>query len=157
LTTKTHQLVDGHGKPLVTVCTAGQDGDSPMLPFLLQGLSVPRQGPGRPRTKPDAVLADKAYSSKAHRELLRSRKITAVIPEREDQKRHRKNRGPAGGRPPGFDAQVYKGRNVVERGFSVLKQWRGIATRYDKLHETYRAAVVLHGVVSWLKELTDTP
>jgi putative transposase len=61
-----------------------------------------------------------------------------VIPEREDQKAHRKRRGRRGGRPHAFDREAYKGRNVVERSFNLLTQWRGLATRYDKLAIVYR-------------------
>ena len=63
LTTKLHTLVDGNGRPLVIEAGPGQGGDSPMLPVLLDLLRVARSGPGRPRTRPDALLADKAYSS----------------------------------------------------------------------------------------------
>ena len=56
-----------------------------------------------------------------------------MIPQPSDQIAHRKRRGSAGGRPPAFDATAYKGRNVIERSFNDHKQWRGIATRYDKL------------------------
>lgn len=104
-----------------------------MLPVLLDHLRVPRPGPGRPRTRPDALLADKAYSSRANRALLRARHIRTVIPERSDQQRHRRNRGSTGGRPIDFDADTYKDRNVIERSYNKLKQWRGLATRYDKL------------------------
>lgn len=64
---------------------------------------------------------------------------------------------PAGGRPPAFDAKNYKGRNVVERNFNDVKQWRGRATRYDKLAIVYRAAAVLRAVTLWLPHLSDTP
>ncbi|MBU8580028.1 IS5 family transposase [Brevibacterium luteolum] len=151
LSTKTHQLVDGHGLPLVTICTAGQDGDSPMLAPLLENLKVGR------RTRPDALLGDKAYSSKANRSLLRSRKIEAVISEPTDQQGHRLRRGSKGGRPPKFNAIKYKHRNVIERGYARMKQWRGLATRYDKLAIIYRAAIVLNGVIAWLQHLSDTP
>ena len=57
--------------------------------------------------------------------------IKHTIPERSNQISHRKNKGSAGGRPPAFDAQTYCHRNTVERGFNRLKQWRGVATRYD--------------------------
>jgi hypothetical protein len=59
------------------------------------------------------VLADKAYSSRAHRVRLRAAGVTAVIPEPADQIRHRRRRGSAGGRPPAFDAVRYRDRNVV--------------------------------------------
>lgn len=150
MSTKIHQLVDGRGRPLVIALTAGQAGDSTMLKPLLAQLAVARLGSGRPRTRPDAVLADKAYSSRGTRTMLRDRGITAVIPQPSDQIAHRKRRGSAGGRPPAFDAAVYKGRNVVERSFNDHKQWRGIATRYDKLATVYRGAVVLRAITIWV-------
>jgi transposase len=87
-------------------------------------LRVPRRR-GRPRTRPDVVLADKAYSSRAIREHLRRRGIRTVIPIPADQRGHRLHRG----RPPAFDRQAYKQRNTVERCINKLKQWRGLATR----------------------------
>jgi putative transposase len=132
LTTKTHALVDGRGRPLVVLVGPGQAGDSPMLPALLASLKVTRLGPGRPRTRPDALLADKAYSARAHREHLLGRGITTVIPERADQINNHQRRGSAGGRPVNFDVEAHKDRNVVERAFNRIKNWRGLATRYDK-------------------------
>jgi transposase len=152
LSTKIHQLVDGRGRPLVIALTAGQAGDSPMLKFLLADLAVARPSPGRPRTRPGSLLGDKAYSSRANRELLRGKHVIAVIPQPCDQIAHRKRRGSAGGRPPNFDAATYKGRNVVERSFNDYKQWRGLATRYDKLATTYRGGVALRAIVIWLHQ-----
>ena len=137
---------------MVMLVGPGQAGDSPMFPHLLDALAVPRLGPGRPRTRPDRVLGDKAYSSRANRALLRERKITAVIPEPADQQANRRRRGQRGGRPVDFDAETYKGRNVVERSFNVFKQWRGLATRYDKLAITYRGGVVLCAITIWLRQ-----
>lgn len=150
MSTKIHQLVDGRGRPLVIALTPGQAGDSPMLKPLLAQLAVKRLGRGRPRTRPDAVIGDKAYSSRAIRAELRSRGVKVVIPQPSDQIAHRKKRGSAGGRPPAFDPKVYKGRNVIERSFNDHKQWRGIATRYDKLATVYRGAVVLRAITIWL-------
>lgn len=133
-----------------------------MLTHLLAALKIHRLGPdgrvgsGRPCTTPDALLGDKAYSSRGTRTLLRSRGIKAVIPEPSDQIGHRKRRGQAGGRPPALDTVAYKGRNVVERGFNTFKQWRALATRYDELAVTYRAGVVLRPVVLWLNSTGDT-
>ncbi len=124
LTTKLHTLVDGRGRPLVLLVGPGHGHDSPMLPVLPGALRVPRTGAGRARTRPDQLCADKAYSAKAHRTLLRRRGVRVVIPERTDQQAHRRRRGSAGGRPPRFDAAAYRGRNVVERSYNVLKQWR---------------------------------
>ncbi|WP_155947526.1 IS5 family transposase [Microbacterium marinum] len=156
LSTKIHQLVDGNGLPLVTLITPGQAGDSPMFLPLMAQLRVGRDV-GRPRTRPDSVRADKAYSSRAIRGHLRSRGIRAVIPEPDDQKGHRKRRGSRGGRPVELDADDYKNRNVIERRYCHIKQWRGLATRYDKHAVVYRAAVVLNAVLAWTKTLSDTP
>lgn len=121
-----------------------------MFAPLMSQLRVARLGPGRARTRPDRVLGDKAYSSRANRALLRDRAIKATIAEPSDQAGHRKRRGRAGGRPPAFDATAYKGRNVVERSFNRIKDWRGLATRYDKLALTYRGGVVLRAITLWL-------
>jgi putative transposase len=111
--------------------TAGQAGDNPQLaPWLndYAGACMDRGVPGRDFR----LLGDKAYSHPSTRTELRSRRIKHTIPERQDQLARRKAKGSAGGRPPAFDAAVYGLPNTVERGFNRLKQWRGIATRYDK-------------------------
>lgn len=146
-----HHACDGRGRPLAVLVGPGQAHDGPMLPHLLAAIAVPRLGPGRARTRPDRVVADKAYSSRATRELLRARKIVAVIPERSDQQVNRKRRGSKGGRPVSYDAEVYKGRNVVERSFNALKNWRALATRYDKLGVIYRGGAVLAAILTWLR------
>lgn len=156
LSTKLHHLVDGHGLPLLIAAAPGQSGDAPALLPLLAQLRVTRPV-GRPRTRPEALRGDKAYSSRAIRAYLRQRGIRAVIPEPADQQGHRKRRGSRGGRPVSYDHDDYRNRNVIERRFCHLKQWRGLATRYDKLAIVYRAAAVLHAVISWTKALRDTP
>lgn len=102
LTTKIHLAADSRCRPLAFVLTPGQAGDAPAFPEVMAQLWVPRQI-GRPRTTPDAVLADKAYSSRAIRTHLRQRGIRAVIPQPADQTANRKRRGRLGGRPPAFD------------------------------------------------------
>lgn len=132
----------------------GPSGDAPSLIPLLEQLKVARPA-GRPRTRPDAVRGDKAYSSRAIRTHLRERGIRAVIPEPSDQAGHRQRRGSRGGRPVTYDRDDYRGRNVIERSFCHLKQWRGLATRYDKLAIIYRAAAVLNAVIAWTRHLRD--
>jgi transposase len=78
-----------------------------------------------------------------HPASLRAKKIAHTIPERSDQIKQRKAKGSLGGRPPAFDTEVYQDRNTVERGFGRLKQWRAIATRYDKYATTYLGGVLL--------------
>jgi putative transposase len=146
-----HHACDGRGRPLVVLVGPGQAHDNPMLPHVLGAIAVPRLGAGRARTRPDRVLADKAYSSRTTRTLLRARGIVAVIPEPSDQQGHRKRRGRRGGRPVRYDPDAYKGRNVVERSFNALKNWRGLATRYDKLAVIYRGGAVLAAILAWLR------
>jgi transposase len=115
LSTKVHVAADGRARPLAFTVTAGQAGDAPAFETVMSRIRVPRTGPGRPRTRPLAVLADRAYSSRAIRAHLRRRGIRAVIPQPSDQVGHRLRRGRLGGRPPGFDSEAYKQRNTVER------------------------------------------
>ncbi|WP_415923896.1 IS5 family transposase [Streptomyces scabiei] len=149
LTSKIHLACDAFGRPLAFVLTGGNTNDCTQFTTVMEAIRVPRMGPGRPRVRPTHVLGDKGYSSRAIRTWLRRRGISHTIPERADQIRNRLRRGSRGGRPPAFDKQLYKRRNVVERCFNRLKQWRGIATRYDKTAESYQAAVTLASLLMW--------
>jgi transposase len=133
------------------IMTPGQDGDNPQLLPLLDGIRIARPGPGRPRSRPDAVLADKAYSHPSTRAALRKRRIQLISPERSDQITRRKAQGSRGGRPPAFDAVLYKQRNVVERCFSRLKQFRDLATRYAKRVAYYQAELTIAAIILWLR------
>lgn len=124
LTTKIHLAVDGRGLPLSIVLTPGNINDATAFGQVLDGIRVPRALRGRPRTTPERVVGDKAYSSKAIRRLLRRRGVVATIPERRDQVANRRRRGALGGRPAGF----------------------------DKLADRYHAGVVLASLILWLRE-----
>ena len=123
-----------------------------MLTPGLDALTVARKEPGRPRTRPVMLREDKAYSSRATRQTLRRRGIKAVIPEPRGQQQHRCNRDSRGGRPVGLDTEAYR-RKVIESDYSDVKQWHGLATRYDKLALTYRAGAVLRAIIQRLNHL----
>jgi transposase len=97
-------------------------------------------------------MGDKAYSSAANRACLRRRGIQAVIPVKEDQKNNRRARGRKGGRPPTFDPAHYRQRNSVERCFSKLKQFRAVATRYDKREQIYQGTIDIASIRIWLRD-----
>ncbi|WNE93873.1 IS5 family transposase [Streptomyces luomodiensis] len=153
LTTRIHLACDGRGRPLAILVTPGQRHDSVCARPLLERIRVPRTGLGRPRCRPGQVIADKAYSSRGFRAYLRRRGIAHTIPEKTDQRRHRLRRGGHGGRPPGFDRETYRRRNMIERCFNRLKGFRGIATRYEKTATSYEAAVTLASFLLWARSV----
>src|SRR5690606_6269654 len=126
LTTKIHLATDGRGLPMSVILTPGQAGDNPQLVPLLEQVAVKRDGPGRPRKRPDRVLADRAYSSPSTRRAMRARGIAFTSPEKADHAGHRLRRGSRGGRPPAFDTEIYKGRIVLEHPARVVVDEHGV-------------------------------
>ena len=162
LSTKLHIAADSRCRPLGFITTVGQRHDSVAFELTLAQVAVARIGPGRPRTRPDAVLADKAYSSRAIRAHLSGRKIKAVIAVKDDHHAGRQRKGRQGGRPPAFDKVHYRDRNTVERAVNKLRAHRAVGTRYDKRDYIYRGTVNVATIWIWLRDpvpdpLLDTP
>lgn len=154
LSTKIHLLADTRCRPLARVVTAGQRNDALGFTPVLARLRIRRRGRGRPRTRPDTLMGDKAYSARRIRELLRRRRIRAVIAEPADQTTHRRRRGSKGGRPPAFDTETYRQRNTVERAINKLKAYRAVAMRTDKREYVYNGTIDVASIRIWLRDLT---
>ncbi len=153
-TTKIHLAADRRCRPLAALTSEGQRHDSIAFETVLAAIVVDRLGPGRPRTRPDWVLADKAYSSKAIRTVLAGRGIKAAIPTKDAHAEARRRKGSAGGRPPAFDPVRYRDRNTVERAVNKLRNCRAVGTRYDKRDYIYRGTIAITSIRIWLHDPT---
>jgi transposase len=142
-----HLICDGKGRPLSVLLTPGQRHGSTRLGTLLDAIRVPRLGQGRPRKRPEGLIADKGCDFSTCRGLLRRRGIAHVILRRREREGHHASRV---GRRAAFDRETYARRNVVERCVNRLKQWRSIATRYEERAANYRAIVVIASLIMWL-------
>lgn len=128
------------------VLTPGQRHETTVFNELMDRGAVRRTGRGRPRRRPRAIVGDKGYSTRSVRASARCRGIRAVIASRVDQ--------PRSGL---FDRVLYRTRNIVERLINRLKQFRRVATRYEKRAANYLAMVTLAAVRLWLRGFADTP
>ena len=125
--------------PLTFLLTVGERHEAVVFESLMQQGSVKRVGCGRPRLRPRRVVGDKGYSSGKIRLYLRRRGIRLTIPRKSNERQRGK-----------FDKSVYRQRNRVERCFNRLKQFRRIATRYEKKAENYQAMLTLASILLWL-------
>ncbi|MDH6455536.1 transposase [Streptomyces sp. SAI-126] len=135
LTSKIHLVCDAVGRPIAFVVTGGNTNDCTQFTTLVEAIRVPRIGPGRPRVQPDRILGDKSYGSKA---------IRADRPDPKPGPAWQPRRTSSDVRPRGLQAA-----QCCRTCFNRLKQWRGIATRYDKTAESYQAAVTLASLLMW--------
>jgi len=106
---------------------------------LMEQGAVKQSGPGRPRLRPKRVAADKAYSNRRIRQYLRQKGMRLTIPRKADERR----RGP-------FDKELYKLRARIEQLINRLKQFRRIATRYEKRADNYLGMVTIGAILLWL-------
>ena len=134
-----HLRAEGGGKPLTFVVTVGQRHESVVFEHVMEQGAVKRPGRGRPRLRPRRVVADKGYSSGKIRRYLRRHGIRLTIPRKENERRS----GP-------FDRQRYRERNRVERLINRLKQFRRVATRYEKRATYYQGMLTLAAILLWL-------
>lgn len=121
------------------VLTAGERHELSVAQTVMEQGVVKRPGQGRPRVRPKRVVGDKGYSSPTFRAYLRRRGIRYTIARRSNQHR--------GG---SFHKSIYKTRNRVERLIIRLKQFRRIATRYEKRAENYAAMLTIASILLWL-------
>ena len=133
LTTKVHMLADAHGNPLEFTLTEGQVHDMKEASNLAD------------KSKGEFFLGDKGYDSEPLREQLIQKNITPIIPRRKNSERPN----------PFFDREIYKARHTIENLFAKMKQFRGFATRYDKLKRNYAAVVAIVCTVIWLRLLIN--
>jgi transposase len=121
------------------VLTPGERNEKAALPELMSKGAARRPGPGRPKLRPRAVVGDRGYSGRPTRDYLRRHGISAVIPQLKTEST-----------PRLMDWDLYRERNVVERLVGRLKEYRRVATRYDKLAASYLALVQLAAIRIWL-------
>ena len=114
-------MADDRGRPVAFALTPGNVADITMAIPLLAAVDKPRR-----------LLADKAYDADSFRNWLKRRKIKAVIPSTATRRT-----------PYPLDQKTYRRRNVIERMFCKLKNWRRIATRYDRHAQNYLSGLAL--------------
>lgn len=139
VSTKVQLQAEGSGKPMSFVLSPGQRHEAVVFKSLLEQGAVRRKGGGRPRTRPQRVIGDKGYSSSAIRCYLRHRGMRQTIPCKSNQRRR--------GR---FDRGSYRQRNWIECLINQLKQFRRVATRYEKRAENYLTMLTLAAIWIWL-------
>lgn len=137
--TKLHVRAEGMGKLITFLLTPGQRHDITVAEQLMEQGAIRRLKGGRPRLRPKRISGDKGYNSRRFRMYLRRRGIRNTIPRKDNERR----RGP-------FDRQLYRLRNQVERLINRMKQFRRIATRYEKRAVNYAAMVTVAAIYLWL-------
>jgi transposase len=135
-----HIKAEGLGKPLAFLLTEGERHESPVFEELMKRGAIKRKAAGRPRFRPRFVAADRAYGNHRVRSWLRCRKIRPVIPKGGREKK----------RPRNFERELYKERNRIERLVCQLKQFRRVATRYEKTAASYLTMLTLAAIMLWL-------
>ena len=122
-------MADDQGRPVAFALTPGNVADITMAIPLLHGIAPPKR-----------LIADKAYDADSLRNWLRAQRVKVVIPSNATRNK-----------PYPLDRAAYRRRNLIERMFGKLKNWRRIATRYDRLARNYLAAIAIVSIViAWI-------
>jgi transposase len=137
-----HLRADGDGQLFTLVLTPGQRHEALVFPALFATGAVKRRGPGRPKRRPRRVVGDKGYSSRRIRQYARQHGIRLTIPRKTNECR----KGP-------FNRGIYRLRNRIERLINRCKQFRRIATRYEKRAANYKAMWLIAATILWLRVL----
>lgn len=134
-----HVRAEGGGKLITFLLTPGQRHEASVFEQLMTRGAVKRVGPGRPRRRPSRIVGDKGYSSRKIRQYLARHQIRLTIPRKRNERR-----------TGSFDRGIYRARNRVERLINRFKQFRRLATRYEKRAENYRAMWLAAAILLWL-------
>ena len=126
LSTKIHMVTDAQGQPVRFALTGGQESDGPQAIPLLTGIET------------EGVIADKGYESNGILDFIQGQGAEVVIPPKSNRKD-----------PWEYDRQLYRERNLIERAFNKLKQWRRLATRYDRKSLYFLSAWYLVAAIIW--------
>lgn len=127
---------------MTLVLTPGQRHEAVAFEQLLETGAVKRPGPGRPKRRPHRIIGDKGYSSRRIRQYARQHGIRIMIPRKRNE-----------GRTGPFNRTLYRLRNRIERLISRCKQFRRLATRYEKRAANYKAMWLIAATLLWLRVL----
>ena len=136
--TKIHLVCEKKGKPIAIDVSGGQAHESKYAESVLTKVRIGGRR-GRPRTKPDKIAGDKAYSSQVIRDWLDDKRIGDVIPTKSNEPRRK-----------GFSKRIYRDRNIIERCIGWLKESRRIAMRYEKLAIHFLGMLTLAMILEYL-------
>ena len=140
---KLHVMTDGRGNVLQVIVTRGNRNECPVLGPLLAGALA-----NNPGHRPDRLAADKGYSADRIRDGLANCGIQPVIPMRANEHVNDPDRWGK------FNKQAYRKRNVIERCIGKLKEFRRIATRYEKLAESFIGMVNVAVIMLYLRQFS---
>ena len=134
-----HLRAEGTGKPITLVLTPGPQHETTVFEQLMEHGAVKRPGGGRPKLRPTRLVGDKGYSSRQIRAYLRRCGSRITIPRKTNA-----------GRTGPFERAIYRERNRIERLINRFKQFRRLATRYEKRAANYHGMWTIAAILLWL-------